>query len=195
MYSYNLNVNLIEFIHLNALKSSLPADLPRQYFHIGALFFNHLGLRTLFDPVFLFLIGSFYLFFARHHLQALLMTVGWQAPSRFLFSFLTITVILIIRPRRETSYLSAFCPFPCLQGSVQSLLLEMCNYSVVPLSSRKNVSFSKTLTIYCLQTFICYVDLLRFLGKNSKGSLMCMSRSIKIIILNYPRGSIQLSRK
>ena len=68
MYSYNLNVNLIEFIHLNALKSSLPADLPRQYFHIGALFFNHLGLRTLFDPVFLFLIGSFYLFFARHHL-------------------------------------------------------------------------------------------------------------------------------
>lgn len=68
MYSYNLNVNLIELIHLNALKSSLPADLPRQYFHIGALFFNHLGLRTLFDTVFLFLIGSFYFLFASHYL-------------------------------------------------------------------------------------------------------------------------------
>lgn len=195
MYSYNLNVNLIELIHLSALKSSLPADLPRQYFHIGALFFNHLGLRTLFDPVFLFLTGSFYFLFASSYLQALLMTVGYQAPPRFLFSFLTITVILIVRPRRETSCSSAFCPFPWLQGSVQSLLLEMCNYSLVPLSSRKNVSFSKTLTICCLQTFIYYVDLLRFLGKNSKGSLMYMSRSIKIIILNYPGCSIQLSRK
>lgn len=195
MYSYNLNVNLIELIHLSALKSSLPADLPRQYFHIGALFFNHLGLRTLFGPVFLFLTGSFYFLSASSYLQALLMTVGYQAPPRFLFSFLTITVILIVRPRKETSCLSAFCPFPWLQGSVQSLLLEMCNYSLVPLSSRKNVSFSKTLTICCLQTFIYYVDLLRFLGKNSKGSLMYMSRSIKIIILNYPGCSIQLSRK
>lgn len=68
MYSYNLNVNLIELIHLNAPKPLLPADLPRQYFHIGALFFNHLGFRTLFDPVFLFLIGSFYFLFASHYL-------------------------------------------------------------------------------------------------------------------------------
>lgn len=187
MYSFNLNMYLIELILLNPLKFSFPFWLAYVVFPYWFFVFQSPKTQlflTQFPLSYWFLLLSL----PKPPCLGSLGDTGLLGPPQVPF-LSPDHHYHILRPGVAPSY-SLLFPIACrVRSEVFHLVcitlenLTLC-YHCHCFFGRIRLPL-KLSTLHCLCTYVCCADLLSCLGKNSKGLFMCMSRSIKIIILSH----------